>query len=54
VHKKLNVTADILDVDSTPRVVYGNQEGAAKGFNHTKKGAKNYHPLLSLKEEKMM
>ena len=23
-----------------------NQEGAAKGFNTTKKGAKSYHPLL--------
>jgi hypothetical protein len=26
--------------------VCGNQEGAEKGFNTTKKGAKSYHPLL--------
>lgn len=47
VHKKLQTDSDILDIDSTPKVVYGNQEGAAKGFNHTKKTAKCYHPLLS-------
>jgi len=47
VHKKLETDSDILDLDSSPRVVYGNQEGAMKGFNHTKKTAKCYHPLLS-------
>ncbi|MEA2096965.1 MAG: IS1380 family transposase [Candidatus Cloacimonadota bacterium] len=47
VHKKLQTDSDILDLDSTPKVVYGNQEGAKKGFNHTKKTAKCYHPLLS-------
>jgi len=47
VHKKLQTDSDILDLDSTPQVVYGNQEGARKGFNHTKKTAKCYHPLLS-------
>jgi hypothetical protein len=35
-----------LDADSTVKSVSGNQEGAAKGFNTTKKGAKSYHPLL--------
>lgn len=35
-----------LDADSTVRSVCGNQQGAAKGFNTTKKGAKSYHPLL--------
>ena len=35
-----------LDADSTVKSVCGNQEGAAKGFNTTKKGAKSYHPLL--------
>ena len=39
--------ADItLDADSTVFTVYGNQEGAEKGFNSKKKGAKSYHPLL--------
>ena len=35
-----------LDADSTVKSVCGNQEGVAKGFNTTKKGAKSYHPLL--------
>ena len=35
-----------LDADSTVKSVYGSQEGAAKGYNTTKKGAKSYHPLL--------
>lgn len=35
-----------LDADSTVKSVCGNQEGANKGFNTTKKGAKSYHPLL--------
>jgi len=35
-----------LDADSTVKSVCGNQEGAAKGYNTTKKGAKSYHPLL--------
>lgn len=35
-----------LDADSTVKSVYGNQEGAAKGYNPVKQGAKSYHPLL--------
>lgn len=35
-----------LDADSTVKSVCGSQEGAAKGFNPKKKGAKSYHPLL--------
>lgn len=35
-----------LDMDSTVRGVYGNQEGAEKGFNSKKRGQKSYHPLL--------
>jgi len=35
-----------LDADSTVKSVCGNQQGAEKGFNTTKKGAKSYHPLL--------
>lgn len=35
-----------LDMDSTVRGVYGNQEGTAKGYNSKKKGQKSYHPLL--------
>lgn len=40
------LTSITFDADSTVRTVYGNQEGAAKGFNSHKKGAKSYHPLL--------
>jgi len=35
-----------LDADSTVKSVCGNQEGAEKGFNTTKRGANSYHPLL--------
>jgi hypothetical protein len=35
-----------LDADSTVKSVCGNQQGAARGFNTTRKGAKSYHPLL--------
>ena len=41
-----NLERITLDADSTVKSVSGNQEGAAKGFNTTKKGAKSYHPLL--------
>lgn len=36
-----------VDVDSSVKTVYGNQEGAAKGYNPHKRGAKSYHPLLA-------
>lgn len=36
-----------IDIDSTVKTVYGNQEGAVKGFNAKKKGAVSYHPLLA-------
>jgi len=35
-----------LDADSTVKSVCGHQQGAEKGYNTTKKGAKSYHPLL--------
>jgi len=35
-----------LDADSTVKSVCGNQEGAAKGFNQARKGAKSYHHLF--------
>ena len=36
-----------IDMDSTVSITYGNQEGAAKGYNPQKKGANSYHPLLA-------
>ena len=44
--KDSNLSSLTLDVDSEVETVYGNQEGAAKGFNPHKKGAKSYHPLI--------
>jgi len=46
--KLSNIT---LDVDSTVKIVYGNQQGAAKGYNPKKRGAKSYHPLLAFVSE---
>ena len=37
-----------IDLDSTVTPVYGNQEGADKGYNPKKRGLKSYHPLLRL------
>ena len=38
---------ELIDIDGSPIVSYGNQEGAVKGFNHTKKGAHCYQSLLA-------
>ena len=35
-----------FDFDSTTRTLYGHQEGAMKGYNPHKPGARSYHPLL--------
>ena len=43
---KMNLSRITIDCDSTVSTVYGNQEGAAKGYNPYKKGALSYHPLL--------
>jgi hypothetical protein len=47
VHSKLSTMHDILDLDSSVKTVYGNQEGAEKGFNVKHKGANSYHPLMA-------
>ena len=35
-----------LDLDSSVRTVFGNQEGAKVGCNPHKKGKKSYHPIF--------
>jgi hypothetical protein len=35
-----------LDFDSTARTLYGNQEGAMRGYNPNHPGKKSYHPLI--------
>lgn len=44
--KQRKLESITLDADSTVKSVCGNQQGAAKGYNPKKKGAKSYHPLL--------
>lgn len=46
IHQKLGTEKDILDIDSTVQTVYGNQEGAEKGYNPENKNRKSYHSLL--------
>jgi len=41
-----------MDLDSTVTSVYGDQEGADKGYNPKKRGLKSYHPLLAFVYEK--
>jgi hypothetical protein len=36
-----------LDLDSTVLTRYGNQQGAAKGYNIKKPGRKSHHPLMA-------
>jgi hypothetical protein len=43
-----------LDVDSTVKLVYGNQQGAAKGYNSQKRAIKSYHPVIAFLSEKKM
>jgi len=40
-----------IDVDSTVKGTYGNQEGAEKGYNPNRKGQKSYHPLMAFVSE---
>jgi len=44
--ESLSLDKITLDLDSTEQTVYGNQQGAAKGYNPHKKGANSYHPIL--------
>lgn len=37
----------IIDMDSTVLTVYGNQEGAAIGYNPSKPGRASYHPICA-------
>jgi len=51
-HKLRSALSDMwIDVDSTVKGVYGNQEGADVGYNSRKKGQKSYHPLIAFVSE---
>jgi len=43
---KCGLSRITIDCDSTEETVYGNQEGASKGYNPKNRGKKCYHPLL--------
>ena len=45
-HKKSNLSYITIDCDSTVSTVYGNQQGAAKGYNPHKLGANSYHSQM--------
>lgn len=49
--KKTRIEYLTIDCDSTVFTVYGNQQGAQKGYNPHKKGAKSYHPLIAFGSE---
>ena len=37
----------VIDVDSTVKTVYGNQQGTSVGYNPHRHGAASYHPILA-------
>jgi hypothetical protein len=43
-----------LDLDSTIMTRYGHQEGAARGYNPTKRGRLSHHPLMAFVSETTM
>ena len=50
----LNTDYFTVDVDSTIFTRYGNQQGAKKGYNPTKKGRKSHHPIIAFVNEVKM
>jgi len=44
--EKCGLSRITIDCDSTEETVYGEQEGASKGYNPKNRGKKCYHPLL--------
>jgi len=49
--RESKLTEITIDCDSTVQTVYGNQQGAAKGYNSEKRGSKSYHSLLAFISE---
>ncbi len=43
----LDSTRLIIDIDSTVKGSYGNQEGSRKGYNEKKRGQKSFHPQMA-------
>jgi hypothetical protein len=49
--KKCGLSRITIDCDSTEFTVFGDQEGATKGYNPKNKGKPSYHPLLCFVSE---
>ena len=44
---QININGITLDLDSTVMTRYGEQEGAARGYNPAKRGRASHHPLMA-------
>lgn len=51
---QIAINAITLDLDSTVMTRYGTQQGAAKGYNPTKRGRLSHHPLMAFVAETSM
>jgi hypothetical protein len=47
IFQNLNIDYITVDIDSSVMTRFGDQEGAKKGYNPTKKGRKSHHPLIA-------
>jgi len=52
--RQLNVHYFTLDIDSTVMTRYGEQEGARKGYNPSKRGRPSHHPIIAFVNEVRM
>ena len=51
---QIHINGVTLDLDSTVMTRYGIQEGAAKGYNPSKRGRPSHHPLMAFVAESRM
>ena len=51
---QISINGLTLDLDSTVMTRYGSQEGAAKGYNPSKRGRASHHPLMAFVSETRM
>ena len=51
---QMSMPISTLDIDSTVITRYGEQEGAERGYNPTKRGRPSHHPLIAFVAEQRM
>lgn len=51
---QMSMPMSTLDIDSTVITRYGEQEGAERGYNPTKRGRPSHHPLIAFVAEQRM